>query len=570
MSGQEVTGSDDGFRNAYRKSESDAGQLIGPIPYYANLATNMYKDTSNMSGPSYSKANADAPMSSGVCNPQGAPFLKTSPDVIGYSSSKGLIDKGTPYNVFAGGGNAFEGGGSMDDDELPYPHPPVHTDTPYDIVPEHGLYAGSMGNLQEVVKDSNKPEWAKGLDTMYPWQQEKPSDYVTRYAQHLTSNMRDAPYYYESLRNARDTLVDAYKYHYGDPEYFDENGAPTQYLRALATQNYMFGPGTSSDRQKWEAGSTIGNAVMSGILAGNPLGVVSNGVKSAGSALTKLAPGSSFWTNPITRQVAYSTIGGLSADVASMALTGNTVGGNVRKSVSDLTGWEGPSNVYAKMGYELLTDMANPGYLFGSKRPVGDLMPTPIVPSKMNSGSNLGAFDGSKWKDWGAESLVRWDDDFFYKVPKIEGSAGEIKTFPNHGFRYRYAVEDKLAANKIPSFEPYEYIGYHTTDKGYLPVFRQKKLSIKNMLTPEGKQFNKEAYNDIVSELEKHPNWNVFDYNLGHNIGKNEEGVGKLYDAWYSSNLFKWANRHFPREWELSPVGISRVLTNQIKNYAKE
>ena len=123
MSGQEGTGSDDGFRNAYRKSESDAGQLIGPIPYYANLATNMFKDTSNMPCPSYSKANADAPMSSGVCNPQGAPFLKTSPDVIGYSSSKGLIDKGTPYNVFAGGGNAFEGGGSMDDDETPFQIP---------------------------------------------------------------------------------------------------------------------------------------------------------------------------------------------------------------------------------------------------------------------------------------------------------------------------------------------------------------------------------------------------------------------------------------------------------------
>lgn len=527
MSGQEGTGSDDGFRNAYRKSESDAGQLIGPIPYYANLATNMYKDTSNMPGPSYSKANADAPMSSGVCNPQGAPFLKTSPDVIGYSSSKGLIDKGTPYNVFAGGGNAFEGGGSMDDDELPYPHPPVHTDTPYDIVPEHGLYAGSMGNLQEVVKDSNKPEWAKGLDVLYPWQQEKPSDYVTRYAQHLTSNMRDDPYYYESLRNARDTLVDAYKYHRSDPEYFNENGAPTQYLRALATQNYMFGAGTSSDRQKWEAGSTIGNAVMSGIFAGNPLGVVSNGVKSAGSALTKLAPDSSFWTNPITRHVAYSTIGGLSADVASMALTGNTIGGNVRQTVSDLTGWKGPSNEYARMGYDMVTDMANLGYMWGAKIPSWGLAPLPIAPSKMNPGSNFGKFDASKWNNWGKESLVRVGDDFVEKVPKSKTQQNwllgtDVETFPNFGRGYRKAVNEKLAANRIPGFEPYNYVGYYTTDNGYLPVFRQKKLSTKGMLTQEGVKFNEEAYNDIVSELNKYPKLKgkISDYDLGHNIAR--------------------------------------------------
>lgn len=230
------------------------------------------------------------------------------------------------------------------------------------------------------------------------------------------------------------------------------------------------------------------------------------------------------------------------------------------------------------MGYDMFTDMANLGYMWGAKIPSWGLAPLPIAPSKMNPGSNFGKFDASKWNNWGKESLVRVGDDFVEKVPKSKTQQNwllgtDVETFPNFGRGYRKAVNEKLAANRIPGFEPYNYVGYYTTDNGYLPVFRQKKLNTKGMLTQEGVKFNEEAYNDIVSELNKYPNLKgkISDYDLGHNIGKNEEGVGKLFDAFYESkDLLNWFERMFPRNWEFNPIGASRILTNQINNYAEE
>ena len=294
---------------------------------------------------------------------------------------------------------------------------------------------------------------------------------------------------------------------------------------------------------------------------------LSYGASKAGSTI---APGSPLWTHPITQQTAYSTLAGTTADAISTALTGNTIGGNVR----DMIGWQ-PEHKWAKAGYNLLTDMANPAYMIGAKRPVSDLIPSPVVPSRgsaqMNHGRNFGPFIPENWNNWGSESLTRLTDNYALKVPKAKTTPVDVapKSYSDLGWNYRAAVNAKLAANRIPGFEPYEYIGYHTTKDGYVPVFRQNKLALMGMRTPEGAVFNNEAIADIEREMSTHPglwkNWRIGDYSPGHNIGKNAEGTGRLYDASYRRELITRMMQNFPRKWEISPIGSARLIGNSLE-----
>ena len=269
--------------------------------------------------------------------------------------------------------------------------------------------------------------------------------------------------------------------------------------------------------------------------------------------------------NPITQQMAYSTLGGIATDTASTIATGKTVGGNVR----DFIGWQ-PSNDWAKLVYNLLTDMANPGYMFGAKRPGWDLLPSPVIPSRgsvqMNHGRNFGVFNSDDWNNWGSESLTQLTKNYAVKVPKQSKTPVDVgpKVYDEMGWKYMRGVNKKLAANRIPGFEPYEYIGYHTTPEGYIPVFRQKRLTLMSDNTPEGLKFNEQVLSDIEKEMSSHTglwkSWGIGDYGLAHNIGKNAEGVGRLFDANYSREPLTWIEQNIlPLKWEISPVGSARL-----------
>ena len=88
------------------------------------------------------------------------------------------------------------------------------------------------------------------------------------------------------------------------------------------------------------------------------------------------------------------------------------------------------------------------------------------------------------------------------------------------------------------------------------------------MRTPEGAVFNNEAMADIEREMSTHPglwkNWDIGDYAPGHNIGKNAEGVGRLYDAYYRRDLSTVIEQFIPRKWEISPIGSARIIGNRI------
>lgn len=129
--------------------------------------------------------------------------------------------------------------------------------------------------------------------------------------------------------------------------------------------------------------------------------------------------------------------------------------------------------------------------------------------------------------------------DYFLKIPKsrVTPENVEPKTYRSlNWWSYAPAVRKKLRFNEVPGTEPYEYAGYLKTNRGYTPVFRQNKLTTMGIMDEKGRIFNREAYSDIERQMENHPGpwkmwYDVQDYDLGHNIGKNAAGEGKLFDA---------------------------------------
>lgn len=85
---------------------------------------------------------------------------------------------------------------------------------------------------------------------------------------------------------------------------------------------------------------------------------VAGAAEAAPTVASALAPGSTFWMNPLTQQMAASTLGGTAVDVASKATTGKTWGENVSDAVHQTTGFN-PQDTF--LG-SVLADIINPGF----------------------------------------------------------------------------------------------------------------------------------------------------------------------------------------------------------------
>ncbi len=318
-----------------------------------------------------------------------------------------------------------------------------------------------------------------------------------------------------------------------------------------------------------------GKYTLPAIAAAAALPVV--GKVAAPTVFSSLTPGSSFWMNPITQRMVAGAGMANGFDAAANMVGGYSSWG---EGVSDVVNQATGLNPQDSWWGQFLAESTNPGWQFGSTRFGWDLLPFPIVPSKgsvqMNHGRNFGPFEPENWNNWGSESLTQLTNKYAVKVPKQSKTSVDVgpKSYDDMGWRYIRGVNKKLAANKIPGFEPYEYIGYHTTKDGYVPVFRQKKLTVADARTPEGIRFNEEAMADIKKEMASHSglwkSWGVGDYGLGHNIGKNAEGIGKMYDANYTREPLTWFFQNFPRKWEISPVGSSRLIGSSLTEATDE
>ena len=77
------------------------------------------------------------------------------------------------------------------------------------------------------------------------------------------------------------------------------------------------------------------------------------------NAASYLAPGSSFWKNPATKQMAASILGGETINTAVKQFTPfNSVGEGLSKGVENITGWNPSSTILGSLAMESL----NPGY----------------------------------------------------------------------------------------------------------------------------------------------------------------------------------------------------------------
>lgn len=119
--------------------------------------------------------------------------------------------------------------------------------------------------------------------------------------------------------------------------------------------------------------STVGNQLAQGALSlASPL------IPSA--ALAVATPGSTFWTNPLTRQMVVGTLFGEGINLGSQLVTGltgdrRTWGQGVGDVVHKFTGYNPNNNMFGS----ILTDMTNPGY-FISPNKVGLLSTIPKQP----------------------------------------------------------------------------------------------------------------------------------------------------------------------------------------------
>ena len=176
------------------------------------------------------------------------------------------------------------------------------------------------------------------------------------------------------------------------------------------------------------------------------------------------------------------------------------------------------------------------------------------------------------WNNWGDEHLVQFGDNVVYKIPKTVDDVPESFTSPSN-IRYKHAVRKRLRDNQVPGFEPYEYAGYIKSERGYTPVYKQNKLETRGLRTPEDLQFNEEALADIEAQMANNPgrweSWNVGDYNLAHNIGKNADGVGKLYDVNKDRSALDALKEAVM--WRFNPYSIGTpVVSNRLLNNVNE
>ena len=104
------------------------------------------------------------------------------------------------------------------------------------------------------------------------------------------------------------------------------------------------------------------NAVRTALT--NPVATSKAAGTAVGNTLKNIfTPGSTFWTNPLTRRTAYSLAAGEGANKALEYTTGKNWGENVSELIHNTTGWNPRSSVTGT----LLTDLSNPYFLTPSR-----------------------------------------------------------------------------------------------------------------------------------------------------------------------------------------------------------
>ena len=150
------------------------------------------------------------------------------------------------------------------------------------------------------------------------------------------------------------------------------------------------------------------------------------------AATAVATPGSVFWTNPITKQVAASTLGGEAVNLATNVFTPyNSWGEGVSDLVNQATGWN-PQDSW--LG-SVIADMTNPGYLTPYRAvaktvsPLSEVQQKRVVETAMRSGSNPAPF-GDVLR--GTGRMLRNRDggyDRLYRIAKYINS-GETNGMP--------------------------------------------------------------------------------------------------------------------------------------------
>ena len=164
------------------------------------------------------------------------------------------------------------------------------------------------------------------------------------------------------------------------PANFDPSGArvytsPEAFERARLNRAY------ADDLNHY---SEFGDMVRKGATALTLAPMAGPLVEAATAIAPTFAPGSAFWTNPITKQFVASTIGGELANAGSKHLTGKTLDERNAASFEYLTG-KNPKDVWYG---NLITGALNPGYLL-SPNPLmteaGDIISTATNIAKIAS-----------------------------------------------------------------------------------------------------------------------------------------------------------------------------------------
>lgn len=144
--------------------------------------------------------------------------------------------------------------------------------------------------------------------------------------------------------------------------------------------------------------NTIGTSLGAAPFAVAAIPVVGAAVEVAPAVASALAPGSAFWMNPITGQVATSTLGGKAVDLATTTVTPySSWGKGISDVVNRATGWNPNDSWWGSV----LTDMTNPGYL----------TPYSLVENSTIKAANAIEDVANNWRPW-----VPRDANRYYRI----------------------------------------------------------------------------------------------------------------------------------------------------------
>lgn len=139
---------------------------------------------------------------------------------------------------------------------------------------------------------------------------------------------------------------------YVDPTWYDETGEYNIGLPEVTVK--PSGEGYVNAAQE-KAAPVIRNILLGSAALAGGIPALAN---AAVGTTTALAPGSAFWTNPLTQQMAAGMLAGTTADAASTAVTGRPVGKVMSDVINRQTGWNPADNVFSQAA----VDMLNPFY----------------------------------------------------------------------------------------------------------------------------------------------------------------------------------------------------------------